>query len=671
MRTGCKPISVTSTLNISPYLFFNVDIVFFFILVQYPLLMRILWLFVFGAFFVKSAFGALSPAIYKDITPDSVDKLNIAATNIYLADPVYGRKLASDALLASKAIGYKRGIGQSSLNIGITYWSQSYYSISQLYIDTALRYFDKNDRLLISDCYRYIGRDYIDLKDYRSAEYFLNKAQETAGNDKKRAEQILSERSYLFLRLKRFEEAYKTACEALTISFELGDIGERAVIYSRFPAIYMAKGQYGKALNYCDTAFRLTFTVNNKRLQAFTYSTRSSLLLLQNKPAEALKYARMGLALGDSLGVMDIVGNAYKAMIGAFMTLGDKEKLISYQSEYTAFLEKRIMLNRQSSSLLIRDHFELNNKLQDIDRVKQRSIEDDLNIRAQKQTITILAFSLILLITALYIVSFYYKQKNLLAKRLRDQNVEILARSQVIKKQAHDVEELNDFKSKLLAIIGHDLRSPINNLRNAIDLFEDGSFTADDVQILMKNISPVVRGAELTLSNLLVWADGQIRGIKNIQTTSVALYPIIDEVKEINKASLGKKSIHIQNNTGLNDHVLADENHLKVILSNLISNAIKFTGNNGTITIATRHEDKKLVISVCDTGIGMGPEEVEKLLSANTHFSKRGTEGETGTGIGLLLCRELIEINGGKLWVTSKLNEGTTFYFSMPTASES
>jgi signal transduction histidine kinase len=101
-------------------------------------------------------------------------------------------------------------------------------------------------------------------------------------------------------------------------------------------------------------------------------------------------------------------------------------------------------------------------------------------------------------------------------------------------------------------------------------------------------------------------------------------------------------------------------------LRNLVSNAIKFTDNKGSITLGTQIKDNSIIISVTDTGKGMDAGEIEKLFSINTHFSHSGTSGERGTGIGLLLCKELVELNGGELSVSSTVGKGSTFYFNLP-----
>lgn len=612
---------------------------------------------------------APSQTKYARLSTDSIDKINTLAKSIYLADPTRSRKLAGSALVASKLINYQNGIGQSCLNIAAVYWSQSYYPISLLYIDTALRYFSKNDKIMYANCYCYMGRIYADMKDYRAAAYFLERSRLAAGNDQLSQLDVVVEMSYLYYKQHYFDLAYHTTLKAMRLCRAAKAPGIEAILYSRIAGIYVAQQQYKKALGYCDTAISLSYQVNNKRLRAGSFVERSTILLKQHDAAGALQYAKQALVMGDTLGIMDFKVRSYLAIIAVYEAQHNDKQLLYYEKEFNAFQQQRNILDKKNGSQLLHDYFELNARLQEINLIKQNAERDRLHIRSQQQVITILAICLLLLATGLYIVWFYYREKNTLARKLRDQYIATLAQSQIIEKQSHDLEELNLFKSKLLAIIGHDLRSPINNLRSVTDMFAEGSFSAEEVQLLMKNLDPVVKGAELTLSNLLVWADGQIRGIKGIQTVPVNLLHVIEEAEEICRPSLDKKHIRIQHNAIADSVALVDENHLKVILSNLIGNAIKFTEDDGNIAITVSREGEKIVICITDTGIGMSADEMEKLLSINTHFTKPGTQGEKGTGIGLLLCRELIELNGGKLWLNSQVGKGTSFYFNLPAAN--
>ncbi|MES2112872.1 MAG: HAMP domain-containing sensor histidine kinase [Bacteroidota bacterium] len=228
-----------------------------------------------------------------------------------------------------------------------------------------------------------------------------------------------------------------------------------------------------------------------------------------------------------------------------------------------------------------------------------------------------------------------------------------------------NLQSVNGLKDKLLAVIGHDLRTPVANMSNMIEMFNDEYLTAAEITELMREIAPIIKGAELTLSNLTEWAGSQIKG-KNVNSINVDVFLLGVEMEQTFLHHLQLKNIEFINGAFPGQSVLADENHLKVILRNLVSNAIKFTNNSGNITLSTKIIDNSIIVSVTDTGKGMRPEEVEKLFSLNTHFSNSGTSGESGTGIGLLLCKELVELNGGKLSVTSAVGKGSSFYFNLP-----
>jgi signal transduction histidine kinase len=253
----------------------------------------------------------------------------------------------------------------------------------------------------------------------------------------------------------------------------------------------------------------------------------------------------------------------------------------------------------------------------------------------------------------------------MLSGKLQQQHKELLDQKQLIETQAVNLQSVNNIKDKLLAIIGHDLRTPVANLSNIVEMFEGGYLTPQEVHGLMKDINPIVKGAELTLTNLVEWAGSQIKG-RSTQSTSVDIFLLGVEMEQTFVHALQMKDLEFINHAYPGQGVTADENHLKVILRNLISNAIKFTGKNGTITLSTVIENNEIVVSVNDSGKGMTPGELDMLFCLNTHFSNSGTSGEKGTGIGLLLCKELVELNGGRLKVTSEIGKGSTFYFNLP-----
>jgi signal transduction histidine kinase len=631
----------------------------------------LLWVifFITNAYCVKRQSPVVLPAIANNqMSLARIDKMNATAFDLFLADPMAARKLSENALIQSKTINYKNGIGESLLNIGVTYWSQSYYPISLLYIDTAIQYFPKSNHTDLSIAYRYISRNYADLKDYKSAIYYLQIAEGEAGTNKFLLEEVVSERSLIFTRSRQFKKAISVINNALKLCRQLHKTGNEAVLYGRLTSIYTEYPGYENdklASGYVDTAINLSFVVNNKRLRASCYLSKAEILLDFGKTDEALQYAQKANLMADSLGINDFISGSYQALIDVYEKKKDKVHTLYYLDKYNTFLQHLNANAKKNSSQLMQDYFDLNSRLQKIDQAQRANQINRLMLKSQQKIIIILLISVIVMIGAFYIVYNIYKQKNKLANELGNQNISIQHQSNLIEAQAQRLDVLNNLKNKLLRVIGHDLRGPIGNLRNITDLFEASALTDEELQQVMKSMNPVVKGAELTLTNLLQWANNQING-SGVALSKVDLLPILEEMEQTFRHLLDQKNIVFNNNVSPKTMLLADENHLKVIFRNMISNAIKFTPANGSITIAARHKNDEVVISVADTGMGIKADDIGRLWSDKTQFSKAGTMGEIGTGIGLQLCHELIELNQGKVWVQSTVGRGTTFYVSLP-----
>ena len=166
------------------------------------------------------------------------------------------------------------------------------------------------------------------------------------------------------------------------------------------------------------------------------------------------------------------------------------------------------------------------------------------------------------------------------------------------------------------------------------------------------------------IENLLAWSQLQMENY-SISPENIDILEQTTTVCNSLQLSLSSKNIDITNNT-TNYKVFADANCVKTILRNLINNAIKFTNRNGAINLSTKPDGKFLQITVKDNGIGMNKEILNNLFSITTKVSELGTEKEVGTGLGLILCKELVEKNGGKIWAESELNKGSKFTFTLP-----
>lgn len=633
--------------------------------------MRLFWVLVLLLVVQTGTFAqtALSSPSNEAASTKSIDSLNKLSFDIYLESPDSARNIAEKTLILSEKIKYARGIGSSFYNIGHVYWSQSYYPIALIYLNRALINIPVSDNLLLSSCYTMIGRTYSDLQNYKAAMENFEKAAKYAHGDPVRVADVYSERSLVYRRQGNYKLAVSEAMSALALTKGRQDASNTAILYSRLATVYRITRRFREALSYADTAYAKSFSSRNRRLRAGTDIEYAMIYNDQKSYDKAIFYAKRGLVLADSLGVVDMISEAYEQLIGSYEGKGNLQMAMQYQKQNSQTVDSMNNFNRSRNTELIQDYFRLDKRLSDMAEIERSNQQNKELVKSQRITIFTLAISLIILMTLLGVTWYYYKQTKDFSQQLNDQNEWLLKQKQLIEAQKANLEVVSGVKDKLLAVIAHDLRTPLANLRGVTDMFDMDYLSNDEVRTLMKEINPIVKGAEMTLSNLLEWAGSNIKG-RNVTTSRLDIFLLGVEMEQTFSHSLQKKSIEFVNQASPGQSVLADENHVKVVLRNLISNAIKFTNVNGRVILSSELKDDKVIICVEDNGKGMTEQETGKLFAFQTHFSKRGTQGESGTGIGLMLCKELIELNGGKVWVESKINKGSKFYFNLPLNAE-
>jgi len=234
-------------------------------------------------------------------------------------------------------------------------------------------------------------------------------------------------------------------------------------------------------------------------------------------------------------------------------------------------------------------------------------------------------------------------------------------------KANQELSELNSTKDKLFSIIAHDLKSPFNSILGFSSLLVKnfGKYDAAKSEKFIKEIHSSAKSSFVLLENLLTWAKAQT-GQMEFKPESVNLLPIIKEIIELSNSSASIKNIIINLDAVNEIKVYADQNLLKTILRNLISNAIKFTNPGGIIRISVDEKPNELLVSVSDTGVGISKANCEKLFKIDQTWSTTGTNNERGTGLGLILCNEFVKKHNGRIWVESEEGKGSIFKFTLP-----
>lgn len=264
---------------------------------------------------------------------------------------------------------------------------------------------------------------------------------------------------------------------------------------------------------------------------------------------------------------------------------------------------------------------------------------------------------LLLLAFGVFAYSLKIRNFQIMNKELAKQVAE---RTKDLKTQKEELQKINSSKDKLLSIISHDLKGPLNSIKQMLNLLSSGNLTAEELKYLIGNITQDVGVSVNLLDNLLNWARSQMQGIK-VAKVEINIFEIVEENFQLFNYNLNKKKIQHQNKVPTQAIIIADYDMIKLVIRNLIANAIKFTPEEGRITVGCTQNAQQTQICVSDTGIGISKENQENLFKVKETFTKIDESKEVGTGLGLILSKEFIEKNGGEITVESEKGKGSTF----------
>ncbi len=259
-------------------------------------------------------------------------------------------------------------------------------------------------------------------------------------------------------------------------------------------------------------------------------------------------------------------------------------------------------------------------------------------------------------------------EKNVKGKLFTYEDItEKITAEQKLQAYSNELKELNATKDKFFSIIAHDLKNPFNGILGFSNLLGDDYDQLDDEErkLFITQIKNSAVTAYKLLENLLEWSRAQT-GSLGWKPDSYDLSSIVNETILLLKENANGKNIRLVSMIPFNTLIYADINMVKTVLRNFIQNAIKFTNRNGEIKILSKEDGKFNIISVRDNGIGISDEIMKKIFKIDQKIVTEGTDKERGTGLGLILCKEFVERNGGKIFIKSKVGEGTEISFTLP-----
>jgi signal transduction histidine kinase len=389
---------------------------------------------------------------------------------------------------------------------------------------------------------------------------------------------------------------------------------------------------------------------------------------------KGIENINQSLGIGQNINNLELIKNAYYELFSYYNRQGNKDKALENYLNYT-IVKDSINAKLNSQRLVeIQMNFELEQSYSELsrieDEVSQLTAENkirELELKKQKNVRNLLV--LIVLITlvsgGLFLSQYLSKRKtNIL---LQEKIEEVDKSNKLLKESEDNLKILNATKDKFFSIIAHDLRNPFNALHGLTQhlLNNYNNFDSEEIKESIEIIYNSADDLLELLENLLHWSRTQ-RGKMKFTPAEINISEIINKIFNLLKMNAEKKDINLINEIDPDKTIMGDKDMLTAILRNLISNAIKFSYSNSFIRVSSKDYEEYTEFSVMDNGVGISPENINKLFRIDVHHSTSGTSDEQGSGLGLILCREFVEKHNGKIWVESEINTGSTFKFTVP-----
>jgi signal transduction histidine kinase len=466
--------------------------------------------------------------------------------------------------------------------------------------------------------------------------------------------------AHLFTKQKKYPEALTHHKEALAISRSVKDKKSEAQSLNDIAELYRLMGNDEKALANHLIALEIRQSFADKKDLAESYNNIGSLYFDQKKYQRAAANLALGLRAAQESNDQHQIQKSADLLYRSYKTTGDYKKASEYQETLLNITE--FIQNDRNERQLIesQNRYTLEKKELQIGKLEANRLlqEEKLATQRKLQNFLFLLIGLGLIIVGL--VFYLYITKRRSNKVLQVANAKV-------QEQNVALQDLNATKDKFFSIISHDLKGPLNSLTSFSGLLinHSESLSKEEIKMLAQDLDKSLKNLFALLENLLEWSRSQTGNIE-FKPENFAMDTVLDGNQQLLKAQAQNKNISIVKANKADHMVYAHKNSVNTVVRNLISNAIKFTPPDGTITLDARKNGKEVIISIADNGVGMSKEVLQKLFRIDTKHSTKGTADEKGTGLGLILCKEFIEKNNGRIWVESEIGKGSVFYFSLP-----
>ena len=629
-----------------------------------------------------------------------IDLLNALGEELrfYKSDSLF--QLSKQASELSKSIGYKLGENRSLLGLGDYYSDKGTVQKSILYYKKALvlsqaiknpeltlkaqnnlagEYAYKGDYakaligylegidlaraygdlLMLSIMNENIANLYTSQKDYVQAlEFYENvkRLNQQIGNEISSAESM-SNIASLYADMGNLEYAMYNVNSGIKV-FEKHEIMDwLAYAYEIKGKVYLKKNEFDWAIFWYSQSEMLHKNLDDDRGTIDLLDGMAEAYFGLGKDSVSERYALKALNVSDKIKFKEGRRKCAKTLYKINKNKKDFATALEYHELYQTLSDTLSRDENKKSLTLLKTKMKHEEQKEDL-------IEENKKQLAQQRNYGNTALAILLIFI---VITILVRRSERIQKHL---NIELKRKTADLEKREYELREINQTKDRLFSIIGHDLRGPIGAFQGLLQLLKEGDIGQSEFFEFLPKLRRDIDHISFTLNNLLTWGHTQMNGAVT-KPSVVALESVVKDNIDLLSEIAENKSIKLVSQIPTNTMVWSDSDQIDIVIRNLISNALKFTADNGMVTISTQEKNQNWQVSIRDTGIGMDDNTMEKIFALNADHTTYGTNNEKGTGLGLSLCKEMVEKNGGSIWVESSLRKGSTFHFTIPKAKKS
>jgi signal transduction histidine kinase/Tfp pilus assembly protein PilF len=591
---------------------------------------------------------------------------NLGMTWRVLGDYTLAIDCYNKSIAIKEELGDKRGVANGYGNLGVIYRNQGHDDKAIENYLLALKVFEElSDKDRVSKCYNNIGNIYFNSNNYDKAleNYTLSLEMCEDLGDKNGIARACNNIGKIYHIEKKTKQALEYLSKSVKLSQEAGDKETMAFSHSNIGYIYKEQGNHELAQVEFQKSLKLREEIKDKRGMGNSYLALSELFieLLSKSPEEekekhfsaVLFYAQKAYKTGVEMKLLSTQKSAAGKLQQAYEIAGKFEEALRWAKISLTTTDS--LYNEEKTKVVaeMQTKFETSKKQQEID--KQQLIIEKQEFENQKRLAERNYLALILLFILLVAGGSVYGTITIRKKNMR------------LSQSEKELKDLIKTKDRLFSIIAHDLKSPFTSLVGLTHLMAIKSQKMETEKVVKySNLIHLMSQTLLELiENLLHWSRSQTGSLAMIPK-EIQVQEMVSDIMSLMATQAENKNISLIQDIEAGVNVYADYETVSTVLRNLVSNAIKFTPEHGEVFVMAMKRDSKTIIKITDNGVGISPENMKKMFQSGQTFTTKGTNQESGTGLGLLICKEFVERNGGTISVESQPEKGTCFIIILP-----